>query len=123
MNYLNKGMLESKVLYLSIILDGNHIPDVSELPQSMNQQDERQESEIQNAIADNIGEHTEGCQTDDDCGYPLYSCYEAELVDNVVELKECLVTWWFILILVVICLVVLICIIALIVVCCCKACC
>ena len=51
-------MLESKVLFHSIILDGSHIPDVSGLAQSMNRQDERQESEIQNAIADNIGD---GC--------------------------------------------------------------
>ena len=91
----------------------------------MNGQDERQESEqrISDAIANNIAEHTESCQTDEDCGYPLYSCYEVDLVDDVVELKKCLVTWWFILILVLICLVVLICIIACIVVCFCRACC
>ena len=94
----------------------------------MNRQDERQASQqgiqdsLANGIVDNIAEKTEGCQTDDECGYPLYSCYEVDVVEKV-KLKKCFVTWWFILILVVICLVVLICIIACIVVCFCRACC
>ena len=120
----------SKARYFSsITIDGNHIPDVSDLAQMMNQQDERQESEqgiadaMANSIADNIAEQTEACQTDDECGYPLYSCYEIKKLTEDVAVKQCFITWWFILILVLICLVVLICIIACIVVCFCRACC
>ena len=78
----------------------------------------RSESKIKEVIAG----YTESCQTDEECGYPVYSCYEANVIEDV-ALKQCFVTWWFILILVLICLVVLICIIACIVACCCKICC
>ena len=73
-------------------------------------------------IGEEIAEHTEECQTDEECGYPWKMCYEAEVVDDVVTIKQCHVTWWMVLIAVLVSLVVLITIISCIVVCCCKVC-
>ena len=108
--------------------------EVSDLPHNMNRQDERQQSEkevsdaIANEIGNNVAEKTEKCQTDDDCDYPLKSCYDVEEdltgdLGKFISVKACFVTWWFILILVLIGLVVFICIIACIVVCFCRVCC
>ena len=79
-------------------------------------------------VDDLISNKTEHCQTDEECGYPVHTCYEVDLVKDEgtgvdVKLKKCFVTWWFVLIIVVVGLIFLICIISCIVVACCKMCC
>ena len=109
--------------------------DVSDLPQNLERKQEIQRSvydDIQKISADDINEAVadkgQSCQTDEECGYPMYTCYQFDLAKDEqsgldVALKKCFVTWWMILIIVLISLVVLICIISCIVVACCRICC
>ena len=77
--------------------------------------------QIQDNVDENLQNRTQGCQTDEECGYPWKTCYKAEVIDGITS-SGCFVTWWMILIIVIVALVVLITIIACIVVCCCKMC-
>ena len=109
--------------------------DVSDLPQNLEHKNGLQRSisdDIPKLSADGINQafadKGQSCQKDEDCGYPMYTCYHVDLVKDAqsgldMTLKKCYVTWWMILIIVLISLVVLICIISCIVVACCRICC
>lgn len=108
------------------ITDAETRQDASELPQNM--EAKNLDLKIPDIVSDAISDKTEHCKTDEECGYPVHTCYEVDLVQDEgtgvdVKLKKCFVTWWFVLIIVVVALIVLICIISCIVVCCCKMCC